>query len=80
MRRRISNGASTLIYKHPWLVNEQNPFVETAPLVDFENTVVAYLLILDGREWNNELIDEVFEERDASLIKQVPLSIIAHED
>ena len=43
-------------------------------LESFENYTVDSLIDLNTRTWNEELIDGLFVEEDAELIKKIPLS------
>lgn len=45
-----------------------------------ESATVAKLIDNNTRQWNNDVIDGVFAEEEAVLIKQIPLSRIASED
>ena len=50
------------------------------PLESFENCTVDLLIDLNTRTWNEGLIDGLFMEEDAELIKKIPLSWAAIED
>uniref|UniRef100_A0A803PSG4 Reverse transcriptase zinc-binding domain-containing protein n=1 Tax=Cannabis sativa TaxID=3483 RepID=A0A803PSG4_CANSA len=68
-----------LVLKDPWLSNETNPWVVlTHPgLVD---VTMANLLTMDGSGWDLEIIADLFEARDQSLICGVPLFDTAASD
>ena len=50
------------------------------PLKSFENCIVDLLIDPNTRTWNEGLIDGLFVEEDAKLIKKIPLSQAATED
>ena len=50
------------------------------PLESFENCMVDLLIDPNTRTWNKGLIDGLFVEEDAELIKKIPLSRATTED
>lgn len=66
---RIGNGKDVQILDQPWLNNEVDPFVETrSPALINQN--VHALFRMDRKEWDLEVIDDIFSERDKQLILQ----------
>ena len=50
------------------------------PLVDFENSTVDILIDPSSRKWNVEMVDGLFNTKEADLIKKIPLSREVAED
>ena len=63
-----------------WLRDDDNFRVETPVLQDLEQTRVHDLWIPNCREWDIELLGELFIERDARVVASIPLSSSEHRD
>ncbi|KAM6593387.1 hypothetical protein CsatA_001090 [Cannabis sativa] len=73
-RPRIGPGSSTEVLNTPWLLFEANPcVVSNHPAL--VNCKVSQLMQPGSRQWDLELIEDLFDSRDVELIKQVPLSV-----
>ncbi|XP_060960871.1 uncharacterized protein LOC115695204 [Cannabis sativa] len=73
-RRRIRSGSATEVLNTPWLLSEASPcVVSNHPTL--VNCKVSQLMKPDSRQWDLELIEDLFESRDVELIKQVSLSV-----
>uniref|UniRef100_A0A803PXY9 Reverse transcriptase n=1 Tax=Cannabis sativa TaxID=3483 RepID=A0A803PXY9_CANSA len=78
-RIRIGNGQRTSILGTPWLPNDSNPLViSTHP--GLSNYSVQNLMKVNRREWDEELIRDMFEDRDQEIILSIPLSNSIEED
>ncbi|XP_019160786.1 PREDICTED: uncharacterized protein LOC109157341 [Ipomoea nil] len=73
-RRRIGNGRTTQIWAHPWLPDSQDPYVSTEQPAPNQGMVVADLVDDATGAWNSNLIQQIFNARDASLINKLPLN------
>ncbi|XP_019150129.1 PREDICTED: uncharacterized protein LOC109146933 [Ipomoea nil] len=73
-RRRIGGGRTTQVWAHPWLPNSQDPFVSTDQLAINQGMMVADLVDDVTGTWNTNLIQQIFNARDASLINKLPLN------
>ncbi|KAL0017052.1 hypothetical protein SO802_004121 [Lithocarpus litseifolius] len=58
---------------HPTLLS-------VCPISDFEDSSVDILIDPQTRQWNVEMVEGLFHEEEAELIKQIPLSSVASED
>ncbi|XVE55072.1 hypothetical protein DITRI_Ditri03aG0131700 [Diplodiscus trichospermus] len=74
LRRRIGNGQDTFVWRDPWLLDEHNPYLETACVSELEAVKVSSLLHSHGRGWDEDLVPDLFIERDAALVLSIPLS------
>lgn len=79
-RWKIGPGDMVSIKGKPWLLlDEDNPFVTTTNQV-LENRKVASLMCVDRREWDKDLIRDVFNSRDQEGILRIPLIDTNHQD
>ena len=76
----IGSGEKINIWQQCWLPRKHPPRQPMCPLESFENYTVDSLIDLNTRTWNEELIDGLFVEEDAELIKKIPLSRAATKD
>ncbi|XP_060960022.1 uncharacterized protein LOC133030933 [Cannabis sativa] len=72
-RRRIGSGVSTPVLNVPWLISDENPCVISRHLV-LAHSTVSQLMHIDRKQWDLEVLHDLFEARDVDLIMQVPLS------
>uniref|UniRef100_A0A803NG12 Uncharacterized protein n=1 Tax=Cannabis sativa TaxID=3483 RepID=A0A803NG12_CANSA len=76
VRRIIGTGTATSILAHPWLPDNNNPFVtSTTPGLN-QHTVIS-LFHVHTRSWNDSLVRDMFNVRDSTLILSIPLSFYA---
>ncbi|XP_019179229.1 PREDICTED: uncharacterized protein LOC109174447 [Ipomoea nil] len=73
-RRRIGNGRTTQVWAHPWLSDSHDPYVSTAQPATNQGLIVADLVDDTTGAWNNNLIQQIFNARDAALINKLPLN------
>lgn len=69
---RVGDGQSLFIKDVPWLPDVADPFVQSNSEA-FLNQKVFSLMITGERQWDIELINDMFNERDANLILSIPL-------
>ncbi|XP_019161023.1 PREDICTED: uncharacterized protein LOC109157626 [Ipomoea nil] len=74
-RRSIGDGRTTTIGSDPWLVMEADPYVRTNLNHSIMVTLVSSLLRGDGAGWDVACVSDVFDERDARCILNIPVSI-----
>lgn len=79
-RRQIGDGKDTRIWHVPWLPCEENGCL-TTPMPDYlEESTVSNLMDDTGKCWDLEVIDDVFNSRDAELIRRVPIPLTDGKD
>uniref|UniRef100_A0A803NYG4 Reverse transcriptase domain-containing protein n=1 Tax=Cannabis sativa TaxID=3483 RepID=A0A803NYG4_CANSA len=78
-RRTIGSGTTASILSHPWLPDNSNPYVTTTH-PSLLNRMVNSLFEMDATSWDRDLVTDIFNMRDASLIFGLPLSASAGDD
>ncbi|KAL8125037.1 hypothetical protein AgCh_012638 [Apium graveolens] len=73
-RRSIGTGMDTYVWKVPWLPATDNGYLTTAMPPELENIKVCDLMDVQERKWDDEILNDLFNERDVQLIQQIPLS------
>lgn len=73
--KQIGDRSDTKIWCDPRLPTQQNPHDETLIPAGSDDTFVADLLITGERRWNESLVEQIFNERDASFILSIPFSL-----
>uniref|UniRef100_A0A803PA05 RNase H type-1 domain-containing protein n=1 Tax=Cannabis sativa TaxID=3483 RepID=A0A803PA05_CANSA len=72
VRWTVGDGTSISILGEPWLPDAQNPFVSSQhPALSSKR--VCNLLVLDGSGWDEEVVVDLFEQREQRLILQIPV-------
>ncbi|KAL8145631.1 hypothetical protein AgCh_003685 [Apium graveolens] len=67
VRWNIGPGNQITIKDQPWLEDEFNPCITTNSEV-LENQRVALIMCLDRREWDEDIVRDIFNERDQNSI------------
>lgn len=79
-RRRIGNGDSTRVWKVLWLPCSENGFVMTDMPPELENITVQSLRVPGENNWDEEVLNDIFNSRDGELIKRIPLPVTSRHD
>lgn len=79
-RWRIGCGHNVNVWNDPWLRDICNFLINTPPISDCEFMKVSDLMIPGRKEWDYELLMELFNERDVYEISNIPLSVGAFKD
>ncbi|WOG90771.1 hypothetical protein DCAR_0310016 [Daucus carota subsp. sativus] len=79
-RRNIGTGLETSIWKVPWLPNSENGYITTEMPSELEDATVTSLMVTDERKWDEEILTDLFNDRDVQLIKNIPLSAFGRND
>ncbi|KAM6584214.1 hypothetical protein CsatB_011216 [Cannabis sativa] len=75
----IGNGSAISVLGEPWLPDPQNSFVSTSHPA-LQNAKVCNLMAMDGSGWDEDLIADLFLERDQNLILSIPLQFSQDRD
>ncbi|KAL8103570.1 hypothetical protein AgCh_027952 [Apium graveolens] len=79
-RRRIGDESSTKVWQVLWLPCSSNGFLTTNMPEELSEIVVQNLMMEDRREWDDEILRDICNERDMTLIKQIPIPMRSRED
>lgn len=71
--RRVGSGTNVDILNDPWLPHFEDPYVHSEHMALIGRKVGA-LLIPGQNEWDIDLIENIFTERDSRLILSIPLN------
>lgn len=72
-------GTNIKIVGQPWLSDAQNPYV-TSSSPSFGNHTVSNLMCVSNRMWDEEVIRDLFNERDQQCILNTVLNEAETED
>lgn len=72
MACRLDTGDYISITEDPWLPNVENPFIQTVHSA-IQNEKVSSLMVTGENRWDEDLLNDIFEERDINLILSIPL-------
>ena len=72
MACRLGTGDLISITEDPWLPDVENPFIQTIhPAI--QNAKVSSLMVSGENKWDEDLLEDIFDERDINLILSIPL-------
>ena len=77
---RIGKGNKVKIWRDPWLPDPSNPCIENPPIQGLEEATVDALKRGEGASWDVDILRDLFNDRDPSLIHKIPLSIRSYPD
>lgn len=78
-RWMIGSGSNINITNQPWLHDEVNPYISsTSP--SFEDNSVDALMVPNERRWDEDIIRDLFNERDQQCILNTPIRQSQAED
>ncbi|CAN1129696.1 Putative ribonuclease H protein At1g65750 [Linum perenne] len=80
LRWRIGNGTKVSVWGDQWLKNDERPCINTPEDELLHGLKVCDLMIPGTYEWDMEMIEAVFEERDVEEILKVPIGLGGMED
>ncbi|XP_019168926.1 PREDICTED: uncharacterized protein LOC109164834 [Ipomoea nil] len=73
--KRIGNGESTQVWKHPWLPDAVDPFVHS-PCTTLDCTMtVSELVDPVTKDWDLAKLNQLFDARDVGLITSIPVAL-----
>jgi hypothetical protein len=77
---RVGDGKSSKIWRDCWLPTPHTFKVQICPLSMDSNSLVASLFDQLTRNWNSDLLQEVFQCEEALVISNIPLSPLQPPD
>lgn len=78
--RKIGNGKNTKVWHIPWLPDVEAGYLKTLMPAHLKDITMNSLMDDIRRSWVIELTDDVFNSRDAELIKRVPIPMTDKRD
>lgn len=72
-RRKIGNGASTRVWFDQLLPDFENGFLSTPMPGHLQNIMVSGLMDMEGRNWDRDVLNDIFNNRDIELITRIPI-------
>ena len=76
VRKLIGDECNTHVFSNPWLPDDVNPFV-TTPISDcLSNILVSSLIQQEVLAWDNDILSNLFNDRDADIIRGDSLSFL----
>lgn len=79
-RRNIGTGSDTFVCKSPWLPCVENGYITTALPCELEGIKVCNLMETNEKRWDDEILGDLFNDRDAQLIKNISLPLRDRND
>jgi hypothetical protein len=76
----VGNGCNIKVWGDRWLPTPQTYKVQSPPRINDSQSMVASLINRTSKNWNEELLKEVFIEEEAKVIANIPLSPLLPED
>lgn len=67
-RRRIGDGKDTRVWEVPWLPSADNGCLTSIMYSDLETVTVGSLLSMDGNSWDEEILNDLCNERETKLL------------
>lgn len=79
LRWRVGSGSKIRVTEEAWLNDTEHPFI-TSRSPALANQMVNSLTKVESKEWDMEVITDLFNVRDQMLILGIPLSSRKEED
>ncbi|KAL8119749.1 hypothetical protein AgCh_017015 [Apium graveolens] len=79
-RRKIGTGEETKVWHIPWLPDVESGYLTTVMHDQLRDIKVRSLMDETGKRWDVEVIDDIFNTRDAELIKRIPIPMVDKQD
>lgn len=79
-RRDIGTGSDTFVCKCPWLPCVENGYITTVLPCELKEIKLSNLMETNEKRWDDEILNDLFNEKDAQLIKNIPLALSDRND
>lgn len=80
LRYQVGDGKIIKVWESPWLTFTKDFKPETKKPADCNIKWVSELMLDAGKDWNLELITRLFNRKDATTIRQIPISKMRQKD
>ena len=77
---RVGNGESIKLWGDKLLPSLQNPSLQSPFIAELQNAMVSHLINPTTRQWDVQLLPNLFTQMEADLITQIPLGRTTSED
>lgn len=78
-RWKVGSGNKINISGQPWLKDESNPFI-TSNNPSIQHNTVSSLMRVGAKEWDEDIIKDLFNDTDQDCIRQATLNDSVNED
>lgn len=68
------------VWKVPWLPSVENGFMTTEMYAGMEQVTVQSFMSENGTIWDDDILNDLCNERDRLLIRQIPIPMRMKED
>lgn len=72
-RWRVGDDSSIKVVGQPWLPDSQMPMI-TSTHPALHETRVVNIMTQDGKHWERDIIEDLFNERDKTMIYNIPIN------
>ncbi|XP_074323286.1 uncharacterized protein LOC141660221 [Apium graveolens] len=73
VRWRVGSGSEINIIGQTWLLDEKNPYITSNSPTVLDNKASS-LMFMDGRSWDEEILNDLFNARDQCCIRNIPIA------
>ena len=70
----MGNGESIKLWGDKWLPSLQSPSLQSPLTAELQNATVISLINPSTRQWNIQLLPNLFNQMEANQIAQIPLT------
>lgn len=68
----LAQAIQSISKNDPWLPDSHGPYIQTVNEA-LTGHMVSSLMTMDGKEWDTDLVQDMFNSRDANLILTIPI-------
>lgn len=79
-RKKIGNGDNTMVWEVPWLPCEENAFLTSNMPEQLKHITVRSLMMQQENKWDDDILNDICNDRDVVLIKRIPLPAFDKQD
>ncbi|XP_031119013.1 uncharacterized protein LOC116022425 [Ipomoea triloba] len=80
MRWKVGNGSRVRVWGDPWLTDKTNPYIITPEPDYLHGPCVNNLFCQNTKNWDYDLLRDIFCQRDVECIMSVPTSLADFDD